>query len=99
MKQRVLQVKFKKRELPEGEQHAPSVEVSAGEYSRKFVRRQQPFTLRGEEEMAAVLHTRLFEVVEGSERFEEPAPPAAATREQPPEQRDEQQGGQQTEQQ
>lgn len=85
MDQRVLQVTVKK-ELEEktrgGETvkvpfTSPFVEVGGGNYVRRFERRDEPFTLRGEEEITAVLNTGHFDVVVGSERYETDAPAAA----------------------
>jgi len=57
----------------------PFVEVGGGHFSRRFERTDEPFVLRGEEEITAVLATGHFDVVEGSERYEDDAPAAPAS--------------------
>lgn len=84
MHQRVMQVTIKKElveKLPGGKTETvpfttPFVEVGGGTYTRRFERKEEPFKLRGEEEVTAVLATGHFDIVEGSEGYEEETPTA-----------------------
>ena len=81
MKQLVVDVTFKKAVEDKKDVTPSTAEVGHGEYRRRFERASEPFTLKGEEEIGAVMNTGLFESVPGSERYEEaaePKSPAAA---------------------